>query len=119
MTLKNVKLLYESRKAIIKLLMTILQLYLRLNTNQFMQKGIPSMLARVARVAKVSGHSNLKILSPKQMLQRLQIALAHVKAGNKSENLLSEIRQIIYFLHNEFNKVVKQNRYYIYEVWEQ
>ena len=48
---------------------------------------------------KVSDHSNLKILSPKQMLQRLQIALAQVKASNTSENLLNEIRQIIYFLY--------------------
>ena len=34
----------------------------------------------------------LKILTPKQMLQRLPIALAQVKAGNNSENLLNEIR---------------------------
>ena len=32
------------------------------------------------------------------MLQRLPIALAQVKADNTSENLLIEIRQIIYFL---------------------
>ena len=41
----------------------------------------------------------LKILTPKQMLQRLLIALAQVKAGNISENLLNEITQIIYPLH--------------------
>ena len=33
------------------------------------------------------------------MLQRLPIALAQVKAGNNSENLLNEIRQIIYSLY--------------------
>ena len=33
------------------------------------------------------------------MLERLLIALALVKAGNTSENLLSEIRQIIYSLY--------------------
>ena len=38
----------------------------------------------------------LKILTPKQMLQRLPIALAQVKAGNNSESLLNEIRQIVY-----------------------
>ena len=36
-------------------------------------------------------NSKLKILTPKQMLQRLPIALAQVKAGNNSENLLNEI----------------------------
>ena len=57
----------------------------------------PSELARITRVAKVSNlkvseHTNLKILTPKQMLQRLPIDLAQVKAGNTSENLLNEIR---------------------------
>ena len=39
-----------------------------------------------------SKRSNLKILTPKQMRQRLPIALAQVKAGNNSESLLNEIR---------------------------
>ena len=33
------------------------------------------------------------------MFQRLPIALAQVKAGNTSENLLNEIRQIMYSLY--------------------
>ena len=41
----------------------------------------------------------LKILTPKQMLQRLSIALAQVKAGNNSESLLIEIRQTVYSLY--------------------
>ena len=41
----------------------------------------------------------LEILSPKQMLQRLPIALAQVKEGNNSEGLLNEIRQIVYSLY--------------------
>ena len=41
----------------------------------------------------------LKILTPKQMLQRLPIALAQVKADKNSESLLNEIRQIVYSLH--------------------
>ena len=40
-----------------------------------------------------------KILTPKHMLQRLPIALAQVKAGNNSEKLLNEIRQIVYPLY--------------------
>ena len=53
----------------------------------------------LTHVAKVSDHSNLKILSPKQMHQKLLLALAQVKPGNTSENLLNEVRQIIYSLH--------------------
>ena len=39
----------------------------------------------------------LKILTPKQMLQRLPIALAQVKAGNNSESLLNEISKLFIF----------------------
>ena len=49
----------------------------------------------------------LKILTPKQMPERLPIAIAQVKAGNTYENLLNEIRQIIYSLYQE-KKVSKK-----------
>ena len=87
------------------------------------------MLACLARVAlvenvhnrKVSDYSNLKIISPKQMLQRLPIAHVQVKVGNTSENLLNDIRQIIYSLYqateiteklydNIMNAIKLQNR---------
>ena len=53
----------------------------------------------------------LKILTPKQMLQRLPITLAQVKAGNNSESLLNEIRQIVYSLYQskEITKKVYNN----------
>ena len=56
----------------------------------------------------------LKILTSKQMLQRLPIALAQVKAGNNSESLLNEIRQIVYSLYQSkqitkkvYNNIIK------------
>ena len=82
-------------------------------------------------------HSKLKILTPKQMLQRLPIALSQVKAGNNSENLLNEIRQIVYSLYQSkeitkkvYNNVIKSiqlncvqlrinNEYYIYKLRQQ
>ena len=48
---------------------------------------------------KATKGTGLKILTPKQMLQRLQIALAQLKPGNNSENLLNETRQIVYSLY--------------------
>ena len=53
----------------------------------------------------------LKILTPRQMLKRLPIALAQVKAGNNSESLLNEIRQIVYSLYQskEITKKVYSN----------
>ena len=41
----------------------------------------------------------LEILTPNQMLSRLPISLAQLKAGNNSEKLKSRIRQILYSLH--------------------
>ena len=63
---------------------------------------------------KATEWTGLKILTPKQMLQRLPIALAQVKAGNNSESLLNEIRQIVYSLYQSkqitkkvYNNIIK------------
>ena len=55
-----------------------------------------------------------KILTPKQILQRLPIAHAQVKAGNNSESLLNQIRQIVYSLYQSkqitkkvYNNIIK------------
>ena len=60
---------------------------------------------------KTKYDERLKILIPKQMLQRLPIFLAQVKAGNNSENLLNELRQIVYSLYQskEITKKVYNN----------
>ena len=50
--------------------------------------------------------SGLRILTPKQMPQGLP--MMQVKAGNIFENLLNEIRQIIYSLYR-VNKVTKKH----------
>ena len=49
----------------------------------------------------------LKVKDLKYLLQRLRIALAQVKAGNNSETLLNEIRQIIYSLYQS-KKITKK-----------
>ena len=43
--------------------------------------------------------AELEKLTPKQMLQRLPIVLAQVKADNNSESLLNEIIQMVYSLY--------------------
>ena len=55
--------------------------------------------------------TGIKILTPNQMLQRLPIALAQIKAGNNSESLLNEIRQIVHSLYHskEITKKVYNN----------
>ena len=79
-------------------------------------RDFPEMLSNAnydARQNKTEG-KGLKILSPKQILQRLPIALAQVKAGNNSESLLNEIRQIVYSLYQSkqitkkvYNNIIK------------
>ena len=76
-------------------------------------KGLANILDRVASggVVKVSDRKELKIINSKQMVQRLPIALAQVKAVNTAENLPNEIRQIIYSLYGakEITKKVYNN----------
>ena len=59
----------------------------------------------------VNEGERIKILTPNQMLKRLPIALAKVKAGNNSESLLNEMRQIVYYLYRpkEITKKVYNN----------
>ena len=47
-----------------------------------------------ARVGKISDHSRLKMSTPKQMLQRLPIALSPINASNTPEDLLNKILEI-------------------------
>ena len=70
-----------------------------------------SMILEAKRLAKEQKGTGVKILTPNQMLKRLPIALAQVKAGNNSESLLNEIRQIVYSLYRskEVTKKVYNN----------
>ena len=49
----------------------------------------------------------LKILTPNQMLSRLPITLAQLKAGNNSEKRENEIRQLLYSLYRSKNLTKK------------
>ena len=112
-TIKNAKNLYNSRLKIIDLL----------NDNSRIR-----FEAIYKAIKKITG-TGLKILTPKQVLQRLPIALAQVKAGNSSESLLNKIRQIVYSLYQSkeitkkvYNDIIKsiqwnyKNGYNIYEL---
>ena len=68
------------------------------------------MILETKRQAKRDGEG-LKILTPNQMIKKLPIALAQIKAGNNSEYLLNEIRQIVYSLYRskEITKKVYNN----------
>ena len=63
---------------------------------------------------KATKGTGLKILTPKQMLQRLPIGLAQVKACNNSESLVNKIGEIVYYLYQSkqitkklYNKITK------------
>ena len=86
--IKNIKNLYNSREKVIKLY------------NHYVKIISEAMY-------KTKQGTGLKILTPKQILQRLPIALAQVKAGNNSENLLNEISQIVYSLY-QLKRITKK-----------
>ena len=69
------------------------------------------MILEAKKLAKEQEGTGLKILTPNQMLKRLPIALAQIKAGNNSKSLLNEIRQIAYSLYRskEITKKVYNN----------
>ena len=67
-------------------------------------------------VSKAKG-TGLKILNDKQMLSRLPIFLAQVHAGNNSNKLKNEVRQILYSLYRSklltktvYNNLIKSIR---------
>ena len=64
-----------------------------------------------------SSGSGLKILTNKQMLNRLPTLLAQIQAGNNSNKLKNEIRQILYSLYRSkaltktvYNNLIKSIR---------
>ena len=97
--MKNAKNLYNSRQKVINLFND--------------SAKIRSETIYKSKQKKTTG-TGLKILTPKQLLQSLLIALAQVKAGNNSESLLNEIRQIVYSLYQSkqitkkvYNNIIK------------
>ena len=79
-TLANMNILFNARNSAIKFI-----------------EDYSSMILETKRLAKQG--KGLKVLTPKQIIRRLSIALAQIKAGNNSESLLNEIRQIVYSLY--------------------
>ena len=94
--------------------------------NHWWNSKIKKMIKYVLSIKKstqIKGHpsssicKSLKILTPKQMLQILPIALAKINAQNRSDNLLNEIRQIVYPLYQAkeitkkvCNNIIKPNK---------
>ena len=77
----------------------------------FKTKGNKKIIDIVERILELNSEKQLglglKILTPKQMLGRLPISLAQLKAGNNSEKLKNEIRQLLYSLYRS-KKLTKQ-----------
>ena len=94
--IENVKNLYNSRQKVINLL------------NDYSKIRSEAIYKGKQNETKGTG---LKILTPKQTLRRFPIALAQVKAGKNSENLLNKTRQIIYSLcqSKEFTEKLYNN----------
>ena len=71
-------------------------------------EGPESIVEIVEKILKFSKQNQqkgqgIKILTPNQMLNRLPIALAQLQAGNNSNKLKNEIRQLLYSLYHSKN----------------
>ena len=73
-------------------------------------KKVVNIVEKILNFNEQQKGKEIKILTPKQMLQRLPIALAQVKAGDTSENLLNEINESdkSYILCIEKKKLLKK-----------
>ena len=60
------------------------------------------------RMKAEQGGTGLKLLAPKQMFQRLSMALAHVKAGNNSAKLLNGIKHLLFIPYIKQKKSLKK-----------
>ena len=67
------------------------------------RNNIDKVVERILEFNKQQQGKGLKILTPNQMLSRLPIALTQLKAGNNSEKLKNEIRQLLYSLYRSKN----------------
>ena len=70
---------------------------------------------------KIQSGEGLKILTPNQMLSRLPISLAQLDAGNNSEKLKNEIRQLLYSLYRskKLTKNIYNNLINTIQTWKQ
>ena len=81
-------------------------------SDDYDSNGWSSGSGNVVSIAKGAG---LKILTDKQMLNRLPILLAQIQAGNNSIKLKNEIRQILYSLYrSKVTKTVYNNLINLY-----
>ena len=64
-----------------------------------MKKSLILINRKKAKGRPLDIAKRIEILTPKQMLQGLPLALAQVKAGNTPENLLNKLRQVICSLY--------------------
>ena len=64
---------------------------------------IVKIIEDILRFIKQKQGQGMKILTPNQMLSRLPISLAQLKAGNNSEKLKNEIRQLLYSFYRSEN----------------
>ena len=74
-------------------------------------KNVFNIVEKILDFNKQQRSKAIKVLTPKQMFQRLPIALAQVKASNMFKKLQNGIRQIIYFFYweKEITKKVYNN----------
>ena len=75
---------------------------------------VERILAYIKEQRQKQEGQGIKVLTPSQMLSRLPISLAQLEAGNNSEKLRNEIRQLLYSLYRSKNCYYHYYYYYYY-----
>ena len=97
----NRPIITRNQKKIVEIMSLLKEILEPKSNEQLDTRNMPELESEESAAERKNQQGQgLKILTPDQMLSRLPITLAQLKAGNNSQKLINEIRQLLYSLYH-------------------
>ena len=97
----NRPIITRNQKKIVEIMSLLKEILEPKSNEQLDTRNMPELESEESAAKRKNQQGQgLKILTPDQMLSRLPITLAQLKAGNNSQKLINEIRQLLYSLYH-------------------
>ena len=101
----------ETNNELVNMINSGLKDFIKFNKEISEEEKMTEKIDKITKIVKkiykfnrrIQKGQGIKIITPNQMLSRLPITLAQLKAGNNSEKLKNEIRQLLYSLYRSKN----------------
>ena len=107
-TIVNKPIITRNQEKIVEIMSLLKEILKAKSNEQLDTKDMPELESEESAAERRNQQGKgLKILTSDQMLSRLPITLAQLKAGNNSQKLKNEIRQLLYSLYRS-KKLTKQ-----------